>query len=220
MAVILKACQHISDLILRSGLLAASRRMAASPCVASILRDPRPDSASALPGGRAPQDEASSYSSALGLFRLVLNRFPCAAQCIRVRHARAEAQGRAWRFCPAMTKKSVNRAGKCSSLVTRGQHLRRAMDERAPFNRAAYNHLAPAVNRIRSSVYSISLHAWTLYGTCTTYRAGWLVRLPARSRWFFYRTPGGAQLVRDWLRSLEERDRSAVGLDLMRVQFR
>ena len=36
----------------------------------------------------------------------------------------------------------------------------------------------------------------------------------------FYRTRGGAELVRDWLRSLDERDRNAIGLDLMRVQFR
>jgi phage-related protein len=36
----------------------------------------------------------------------------------------------------------------------------------------------------------------------------------------FYRTRAGAELVRDWLRSLDERDRSAIGLDLMRVQFR
>ena len=36
----------------------------------------------------------------------------------------------------------------------------------------------------------------------------------------FYRTPGGAELVRDWLRALDERDRNAIGLDLMRVQFR
>src|SRR6476659_8542762 len=35
----------------------------------------------------------------------------------------------------------------------------------------------------------------------------------------FYRTRGGAELVRDWLRSLDERDRNAIGLDLMRVQF-
>ena len=36
-----KAFAHptISDLILRSGVFAASRRMAASPCIASILRD-------------------------------------------------------------------------------------------------------------------------------------------------------------------------------------
>lgn len=36
----------------------------------------------------------------------------------------------------------------------------------------------------------------------------------------FYRTCGGAEFVRDWLRSLDERDRNAIGLDLMRVQFR
>jgi phage-related protein len=36
----------------------------------------------------------------------------------------------------------------------------------------------------------------------------------------FYRTRGGAELVRDWLRFLDERDRNAIGLDLMRVQFR
>ena len=36
----------------------------------------------------------------------------------------------------------------------------------------------------------------------------------------FYRTRGGAELVRDWLRSLDERDRNVIGLDLMRVQFR
>lgn len=36
----------------------------------------------------------------------------------------------------------------------------------------------------------------------------------------FYRTRGGAELVRDWLRSLDDRDQNAIGLDLMRVQFR
>lgn len=36
----------------------------------------------------------------------------------------------------------------------------------------------------------------------------------------FYRTRGGTELVRDWLRFLDERDRRAIGLDLMRVQFR
>ena len=36
----------------------------------------------------------------------------------------------------------------------------------------------------------------------------------------FYRTRGGSEVVRDWLRDLEERDRNAIGLDLMRVQFR
>jgi phage-related protein len=36
----------------------------------------------------------------------------------------------------------------------------------------------------------------------------------------FYRTPAGTEVVRNWLRALEERDRNAVGQDLMRVQFR
>jgi len=36
----------------------------------------------------------------------------------------------------------------------------------------------------------------------------------------FYRTSGGAEVVRDWLRSLDDADRQAVGLDLMRVQYR
>src|SRR5258707_7277418 len=36
----------------------------------------------------------------------------------------------------------------------------------------------------------------------------------------FYRTRCGSELVRDGLRSLDERDRSVIGLDLMRVQFR
>src|SRR6202051_3117832 len=36
----------------------------------------------------------------------------------------------------------------------------------------------------------------------------------------FYRTHGGAEVVRDWLRRLDDVDRRAVGLDLMRVQYR
>jgi|SRR5688572_1165073 phage-related protein len=36
----------------------------------------------------------------------------------------------------------------------------------------------------------------------------------------FYRTRGGAELVRDWLRGLDGADRNAIGLDLMRVQYR
>ena len=36
----------------------------------------------------------------------------------------------------------------------------------------------------------------------------------------FYRTRGGSEIVRDWFRSLSEQDRNAIGLDLMRVQFR
>jgi|SRR5712691_2088525 len=36
----------------------------------------------------------------------------------------------------------------------------------------------------------------------------------------FYRTQAGAEVVRNWLRSLDEGDRNAIGQDLMRVQFR
>src|SRR3954464_13974342 len=44
--------------------------------------------------------------------------------------------------------------------------------------------------------------------------------LPRKIPVVFYRTRAGAELVRDWLRSLDERGGSAIGLDLMRVQFR
>jgi phage-related protein len=36
----------------------------------------------------------------------------------------------------------------------------------------------------------------------------------------FYRTSAGAEVVRDWLRSLSAEDRASIGRDLMRVQFR
>jgi phage-related protein len=36
----------------------------------------------------------------------------------------------------------------------------------------------------------------------------------------FYRTRAGSEIVRDWLRGLNEKDRSAIGQDLMRVQYR
>jgi phage-related protein len=36
----------------------------------------------------------------------------------------------------------------------------------------------------------------------------------------FYRTRGGVETVRDWLRGLDETDRNAIGQDLMRVQYR
>jgi phage-related protein len=36
----------------------------------------------------------------------------------------------------------------------------------------------------------------------------------------FYCTRGGTEVVRDWLRGLDERDRNAIGQDLMRVQYR
>lgn len=36
----------------------------------------------------------------------------------------------------------------------------------------------------------------------------------------FYRTRGGHEPVREWLKALPEGDRKAVGLDLARVQYR
>src|SRR5882724_11727401 len=36
----------------------------------------------------------------------------------------------------------------------------------------------------------------------------------------FYRSRNGVEVVRDWLRDLDEADRHAIGLDLMRVQYR
>jgi phage-related protein len=36
----------------------------------------------------------------------------------------------------------------------------------------------------------------------------------------FYRTRSGNEVVRDWLRALNEDDRRAIGQDLMRVQYR
>ncbi len=51
----------------------------------------------------------------------------------------------------------------------------------------------------------------------------WVVmagRPPRKIPVVFYRTRGGTEVVRDWLRSLDEKDRHAIGLDLMRVQFR
>jgi phage-related protein len=36
----------------------------------------------------------------------------------------------------------------------------------------------------------------------------------------FYRTGGGREVVRDWLRGLAEADRNVIGQDLMRVQYR
>src|SRR3984957_11590797 len=44
---------------------------------------------------------------------------------------------------------------------------------------------------------------------------GSLPELPVR----FYRSESGKEPVREWLRGLEEADRRAIGLDLMRVQF-
>src|SRR5262245_10859128 len=36
----------------------------------------------------------------------------------------------------------------------------------------------------------------------------------------FYRTRAGTEVVRNWLRGLDEGDRNVIGQDLMRVQFR
>ncbi|MEA2902765.1 MAG: hypothetical protein QOI12_152 [Alphaproteobacteria bacterium] len=36
----------------------------------------------------------------------------------------------------------------------------------------------------------------------------------------FYRARGGAEVVRDWLRDLDDADRNVIGQDLMRVQYR
>jgi phage-related protein len=36
----------------------------------------------------------------------------------------------------------------------------------------------------------------------------------------FNRTPAGTEVVRTWLRGLEESDRNIIGQDLMRVQYR
>ncbi|WP_231714995.1 type II toxin-antitoxin system RelE/ParE family toxin [Enhydrobacter aerosaccus] len=36
----------------------------------------------------------------------------------------------------------------------------------------------------------------------------------------FYSTRAGTEVVRDWLRGLNEEDRNAIGQDLMRVQYR
>jgi phage-related protein len=45
--------------------------------------------------------------------------------------------------------------------------------------------------------------------------------LPARKiPVVFYRSRAGAEVVLEWLRSLEQADRNAIGQDLMRVQFR
>lgn len=36
----------------------------------------------------------------------------------------------------------------------------------------------------------------------------------------FYRTPAGTEVVRIWLRGLDESERNIIGQDLMRVQYR
>ncbi len=36
----------------------------------------------------------------------------------------------------------------------------------------------------------------------------------------FYRTASGNEVIKDWLKALDEADRHAIGQDLMRVQYR
>jgi phage-related protein len=42
---------------------------------------------------------------------------------------------------------------------------------------------------------------------------------PRKTQLVFYRTETGNEIVRDWLRGLEQVDRNSIGQDLMRVQF-
>jgi phage-related protein len=43
---------------------------------------------------------------------------------------------------------------------------------------------------------------------------------PHKTPVVFYRTSTGTEVVRDWLRRLNQADRNIIGQDLMRVQFR
>jgi phage-related protein len=47
-----------------------------------------------------------------------------------------------------------------------------------------------------------------------------VAQFPRKVPVVFYRTRAGREVVLDWLRSLDESDRRAIGQDLMRVQFR
>ena len=47
-----------------------------------------------------------------------------------------------------------------------------------------------------------------------------VVREPRKIPVVFYRTRTGSEVGRDWLRALDQRDRNAVGQDLMRIQYR
>jgi len=51
-------------------------------------------------------------------------------------------------------------------------------------------------------------------------RGGIAVARPAKIAVVFYRTSAGAEVIREWLRGLDAADRSAIGQDLMRVQYR
>lgn len=43
---------------------------------------------------------------------------------------------------------------------------------------------------------------------------------PQKTLLYFYRSDSGREPVRDWLKSLDEPDRQAIGQDLMRAQWR
>lgn len=51
------------------------------------------------------------------------------------------------------------------------------------------------------------------------YRLGCQLIGRARYTLVFYRTRGGSEVVRDWLRDLPVEDRNVIGLDLMRIQY-
>ena len=44
--------------------------------------------------------------------------------------------------------------------------------------------------------------------------------VPRKTPIVFYRTPGGNEVVLDWLRGLDADERNIIGQDMMRVQFR
>jgi hypothetical protein len=82
--------------------------------------------------------------------------------------------------------------------------------ERRAFSALPVSRRWPAVANLRVLWHLWS--KWTIYGTAPNKWAPW--------RKFFYRTANGMEVVRNWLRGLEQADRSVIGRDLMRVQFR
>jgi len=47
-----------------------------------------------------------------------------------------------------------------------------------------------------------------------------VARRPHKMPVVFYRTSAGSEVVRDWLRGLDDGDRNVIGQDLMRIQYR
>jgi phage-related protein len=47
-----------------------------------------------------------------------------------------------------------------------------------------------------------------------------MAKRPPKVPVVFYRTAAGREVIRDWLRALDEGARNAIGQDLMRVQYR